>query len=430
MSYGRKTSRGGAVLIGALVIDAVGNGLLMPLSLQYFDRLTPVPLVTLGLVLSIANLITLPLPIWTGSLADRIGALPLVIGAQVLQGLGFLAYPFVAEPVGIFAATALVAIGVRIFWSAIFTAVADYVDGVARENPTGKPAMSKDSWFAWANMARTAGLGIGGLATGIVVADGRSVAYHGIAVAAAFCFFAAAATIAIFVRTPPLNHPVDQPHGGYRTLMRDRPFLALTGLNTIWATTSMMLGFTLSTYVLVAVRGPAWLISTLLVGNMVLISVLAAPVVRRLAPFRRTRVLMVAGAMWTAWSLALAVIGPMPAGWLALLLGLATLLFTAAETLHAPVSMGLASATAPVALRGRYLAVFQYSFTIGGIVAPTFFTALFELDHSYPWLALALVNAASVGALVLLERRLPAHTLRDRRTNDSDSPATATTEPR
>ena len=39
-----RTSRGASVLVGALVVDSVGNGLFLPLSLVYFVRLTPVPL--------------------------------------------------------------------------------------------------------------------------------------------------------------------------------------------------------------------------------------------------------------------------------------------------------------------------------------------------------------------------------------------------
>jgi MFS family permease len=86
-----------------------------------------------------------------GWLADRIGPLPLVVASQVAQGLGYLAYGQVHGPVGIFLATALVTIGVRFFWSSVFTAVADYSDG-------STSTMSKDRWYAWANMTRTGGL--------------------------------------------------------------------------------------------------------------------------------------------------------------------------------------------------------------------------------------------------------------------------------
>jgi hypothetical protein len=112
-----KTSRGGAVLIGALVIDSVGNGLFLSLSLVFFTQLTDVPLGLLGVLISVANALTVPIPVWAGVLVDRLGALPLVIGAQVMQALGYLAYRGVTEPVGILLAMSLVAVGVRFFRS-------------------------------------------------------------------------------------------------------------------------------------------------------------------------------------------------------------------------------------------------------------------------------------------------------------------------
>ena len=41
-------SRGGLVLVAALAVDSIGNGLFAPLSLVYFVRLTDVPLPLVG----------------------------------------------------------------------------------------------------------------------------------------------------------------------------------------------------------------------------------------------------------------------------------------------------------------------------------------------------------------------------------------------
>ncbi|WP_170231117.1 hypothetical protein [Pseudonocardia kunmingensis] len=58
------------------------------------------------------------------------------------------------------------------------------------------------------------------------------------------------------------------------------------------------------------------------------------------------------------------------------------------------------------------LATFQYSFAVSSIIAPAFFATLFELLPAAPWIALGLLNAASVAGVLLLERRLPARALR------------------
>ncbi|WP_432488647.1 MFS transporter [Kineococcus sp. SYSU DK018] len=396
-------SRGGAVLVAALAVDSLGNGLFLPLSLVFFLELTEVPLALLGVLLTAANALALPVPLWAGALADRVGALPVVVGAQALQAAGFLAHAHVDGPVGVFWAAALVAVGVRFFWSSVFTARADHADGGGR--------WAADTWFSVANGARTAGLAGGGLVTGVVVADGRAGTYVVVAHAAATCFASAAVLIAAFVRAPrPAGaRPVDRAggrRGGYAALLRDRPFLALVGLNTVFALASVLLGLALPTVVREDLRAASWLTGAVLAGNALLVAVLSVPVGARLPRHRRTRVVALAAALWTAWALAMAVLGPGTPG-LAVALAAATLLFTAAELLHAPASTALAAAAAPAHARGRYLASFQYSFAFASIAAPAFFTTLFAVGTAAPWLVLAALSAAGGGGVLLLERVLP-----------------------
>ncbi|TDB95246.1 MFS transporter [Micromonospora fluostatini] len=404
---GRGLSRGGAVLVAALTVDSIGNGLFLPLSLVYFRELTEVPLALLGVLLSVANVVTLPVPLWAGTLADRFGALPVVVGSQLLQAVGFLAYAWVQGPVGVLASATLVAVGVRFFWSAVFTAVADYADGSAG-------SWTRDTWYAVSNGARTAGLAVGGLVTGFVVADGREATYRGVAYAAAACFALAAALLAGFVRTPATRPApgADRRADGYAGLLRDRPFLALIALNTAYAMSNMMLGLALPTVVLDDVRGPAWLTSAILAGNALTVAVLSAPVGIRAQRHRRTRTIVLAAVLYTAWGLVFATAGPGRPVLAAALLVAGALLFSAAELLHAPASAGLAAAAAPPAARGRYLAAFQYSFTIASMIAPAFFATLYEVGTAVPWLALAGVNAASILGILALERALPATALR------------------
>lgn len=415
-------SRGGAVLVAALAVDSVGNGLFLPLSLVYFTRLTDVPLSQVGILLSVATALTVPVPALTGTLADRFGALPLVVGAQLLQAAGYLAYAVgVHGAVGIFVASFVTAVGVRVFWSSIFTAVADYAEGSGGgdRDGTGGPRGSgaprtTDSWYAVVNAARTAGLAAGGLVTGAVVASGDVGTYRAVAVATAVCFAGAAVAIAIAVRTP--ARAVDAEDGeapedrrrGYAGLVRDRPFLALIGINTVLAMSTMMLGLALPTVVLDTVVGPAWLTSAVLVGNAVLISVVSVRTARLVARYRRTTSLAVAACLWVAWALLMAPLSPDHLRWTVPLLLAATLLYTAADVVHGPVSSALAAAAAPADARGRYLATFQYSFALASVVAPAFFTTLHAWHSALPWVALAALDGACVPAVLALARHLPA----------------------
>ncbi|WFE60207.1 MFS transporter [Micromonospora sp. WMMD712] len=403
-----RRSRGGAVLIGALVVDSIGNGLFLPLGLIFFTRITDVPLALIGVLLSVANVMQLPIPLFAGALVDRFGALPLVVLAQVLQALGYAAAGMVHGSVGILLSAVLTALGVRFFWSSIFTLIADYVDG--RDG-----AQSKDYWYGWANMARTAGLGVGGVLTGIALASPHTgqQTFRMIAFGAAACFAVAAVTIALVVRAPRAKQQDVPSLQGYRALMRDRPYLGLVLVNAVFALSTMMLALALPTLVLLHLHAPGWLVSGLLVGNTVVVSVVTAPVVLRLRRFRRTRVVATAAALWAVWALLLAVLRPEHLSWAIPLLVASTLLYTAATVIHAPVSMGLAAAAAPADTRGRYLAIFQYSFTLAEVVGPSFFTMLFAAYHGLPWVALAALNGVAILAVLALERRLPAAAVRD-----------------
>lgn len=396
-------SRGARVLVAALVVDAVGNGLFLPLSLIYFVRLTPVPLAVVGVVLSVASLIPLPVPIWAGWLADRIGPKPVVVGSQLLQAVGYAAFTMVHEPVGILLAAATVGVGVRFFWSAVFALLADFAEG-------GDHRRSKDSWFTLANIARTVGLAVGGLLTGVLVSSGAPAAYRATAWCASGAFVVAALLIGLAVAAPHVRHP-HVAGQGYAGMLRDRPFLALVLVNTVLALSSFFLALALPTVVTRQLGQPPWITSVLLASNAVLVALLSAPLVRRASGSRRTCVLVLAGILWASGALLLGLL-PVVGNAVVALLVVGTLCFTIAEAIHAPISQALAEAVAPPASRGRYLAVFQYSFALASIVGPGFFAVLFEIAHPLPWVALAALDVAALGGVLLLERRLPAAALR------------------
>jgi MFS family permease len=397
-------------------VDSIGNGLLLPLGLIFFLRITRVSLAEIGVLLSAGYATQLPVPLIAGALADRVGARPLVVLAQVVQAVGYVAGGLATGPPGILVSATLNAIGVRLFWSSIFTVISDYVDG--RPGAAGR---GKDYWYGWASMSRTAGLGVGGLVTGIAISSPGTGerTFRTIAFGAAACFAIAGATISIFVRAPRAGQQAVAMLRGYLALLRDRPYLGLIAVNACFALCTIMLPLALPAVVLIQLHAPAWLVAGLLVANTVLVSLATAPVVLRLRPFRRTRAIVAAASLWGLWALLLALLDFMPPGhpgWVVPVLIGATLLYTAATIIHTPVSIGLATSAAPVDTRGRYLATFQYSFTFAEIIGPSFFTTLFAIGHRLPWLALAALNGLAIGALLLLERRLPQAALRDQPT--------------
>jgi hypothetical protein len=67
----------------------------------------------------------------------------------------------------------------------------------------------------------------------------------------------------------------------------------------------------------------------------------------------------------------------------------------------------LAEAAAPAAARGRYLAAFQYAFTVPGVLAPAV-VALFPVAVWLPWLLVGAAAGLAVLGLRVLAGHLPA----------------------
>jgi MFS family permease len=59
--------------VSALAIDALGGGVWMPLSMLYFLHQTSLSLVQLGLAMTIANTLVIPVVPVIGSMVDRVG---------------------------------------------------------------------------------------------------------------------------------------------------------------------------------------------------------------------------------------------------------------------------------------------------------------------------------------------------------------------
>lgn len=83
-----------------------------------------------------------------------------------------------------------------------------------------------------------------------------------------------------------------------------------------------------------------------------------------------------------------------------------------AELIHDPASNALASEAGPDALRGRYLAIFQLSWSSANILAPGLFTLLFTVHPVFPWLVMAgLILSASL-MILCIEPNLPQQAVR------------------
>jgi MFS family permease len=393
--------KGTLPLLAALAVDMLGTGLFTPISLLYFPAVTGLPLTTVGLLMSAATISTLPVPVLIGYLADRWNPRDLVLIAQVLQAIGFLAYLWVRGPLSVLAVVVIVAIGQRVFWSSFFTVVA----GLAEP---GEDDRLSDQRLAMTAMVQAAGTGLGALIGGLALIGASVTTYRAVALIDAVTF-AVSAVLMFRIPRGRRRSPAECAAAagqGYRVLLRDRPYLMLIGVNTVFALCSMMIGVAVPVYLIKWLPTPDWFVGLLLAFNTLLSATAQTFVVRGIRRLSRVRAMALAAACWVLWSILFALALQIPKPILMPYLVIGIIFFVAADLIHYPTSMALATAAAPEHVRGRYLAVFQYCFTIAGIVAPTFFTALSARGAALPWLALAALAAAAAIVTLRLEKHL------------------------
>lgn len=389
-----------AVLV-AMAVDTVGSGLFLPISLLYFTAVGHLALSTVGLLASAGALATLPVPLAAGALVDRYGARAVVLAGQLLQGAGFLAYLVVRGPAQVLLAILVVAVGQRAFWSSFFTMVA------ALPADTAAPGAPQERRFALVSVMQAAGYGVGALIGGLLAAAGTG-AYRAVTLADGLTFLVSIALIASAVPGGATHRDPVAPKTGYRVLLRDRPYLALIAVNSIFCLCSVWMGVALPIYLVHGVNEP-WLVGPLLALNTALLAVGQTTVTRVMQPLARTQAVAVAGVLWVLWSAGFAFVAHLPTALVVPYLVIVTVFYTVAEMIHAPVSNALAAAAAPPQARGRYMAAFQYGFTFATIVAPALFTSLFDYRPQAPWLVLAALAALAMPAL---GRALPADAVR------------------
>ena len=113
-------SRRNVPLVLAIAIDTLGAGIFAPLSLLYFVRVADLSLLAVGALATAGAVVSLPVPLLAGHLADRFSPRNVVIAGQLIQAAGFLGYLVARDVVAIFVVIGIVAVGQRMFWSSFF----------------------------------------------------------------------------------------------------------------------------------------------------------------------------------------------------------------------------------------------------------------------------------------------------------------------
>lgn len=390
-------------MLVALGIDNFGSGLFLPLTLIYLTRIAGIPLLQAGVLLSAGTVVGTLMPALAARQMDRRGARTIVCSAQVLQGVGMLAYLVARGLVVAIIAAVLVAAGTQLFYAALGAMTSDAAGGEGQ-----------DRAFALVGMIRAGAFGLGGLVGGLVLSidDGRWLPLI-VAVDAA-SFFVAAAILYLAVAAVPHRHP--------RTVAREATVATARSVPVDWSyllliATTFLLMFGVDLYLVAMplyavdhLRAPGWVIGACFTVSTGITAILSAAIVRRTAGLSRTTCLALGAGALIVWSVTMASLVNAPPMLRGGLLVAVTVVFSCGNALVGPRLSATLAAIAPPHRKGAYFAYMQYAFTAAALLAPLA-TTLMHWSATAPWLLNTACLLLALAAITWLRRHLPAHAL-------------------
>ncbi|MFJ8387840.1 MFS transporter [Streptomyces sp. NPDC094438] len=392
--WGLPELRGNGRFVSANIMDSLGNGLVLAFTVIYFTTTTSLSLGSIGAALSVGQFLALPTPVVVGPLIDRYGSRRVVVAANIVSALGFSGFLAADSVWKIVAVQFVVQAGSSGYWtsSRALVLLAARSDDQAR-------------WFGFIGALRNIGGGFGVAVASIAIALDRG-GVPVLVLVNALTFVIAASLMASWrpvtgQAAPHVPRTESQAFrtaqgGGYGVVLRDLRYMRLAVANLAFVLAAAVLPVLLAVYITKVLHAAAWLVGACMVGNMVLVALVQTLVARTIEHRRPTWVLALAGVVNAVAFALFGVLLALP-GW-AVAVGLlpATAVFTLAEMLSLPSSGELSASLAPERIRGRYLGVYQLSWSLGNAVAPALLTMLVGHGAAWPWVVLGALNLIAV----------------------------------
>ena len=381
--------------VGGLV-NAFGNGIVLPFLIIYLHNVRGIPLGIAGLVAATNSVCGFASGFAAGTLSDRIGPRRVLIGALCVMALAMALFPLVHDAWQAFLLYGLSGLGSGSFWPSQST----LLSGLA-------PRARRHSAFATQRLTMNLGTALGGLVGGAIAAHSFTALF--LLDAATFLGY-----VVVLLRLPePAPHP-ERGTGSYLEVIRNRVFMSYVALNALVIAASIATWVELlppfaknQSHVSSQGIGVLWAVDSIVVV------VAQLPAAKLVEGRRRMRGLALMSFVFAAALLGFDAAGYWTSGWIAAgVLSAITVIFAAGECLHGTIHAPLVADLAPPRVVGRYLAFSSSSWQIGWTIGPA--GGGFILQHApYAlWPIAAGLQLVAGGWALALERFLPRSVLR------------------
>jgi MFS family permease len=381
-------------VVGAVVTDTFGTGLIFPISLLYFTLVTHYSVVLIGSLLTIATFASLPFGLVGGQLADRFGPGKVLVANNLCSAIGYIGYYLADRTYVIFVGMFLVAVADRMFWSSW----PPYLRLVAAGD-------RYDTWFAFIEALKMGCLGLGAGLAGLLLGVGGHTAVRALVlINIATCLVSA---VLVSLQRLPARRAASaeqrQPRSSWRPVLTDVRIVAMAAGQLLGTPVSLLGAIALPVFYVRAWHLGAWVGPTLfLIASVVffLSQSITIKVVRNVKPIA---VLTLSCGFFCAAMAILVVFSSYyhPARGLAFLLALVvTIIIAFGIMLNFPTSNSVLMSMVSDQTTGRATGLFHTGTAVAMAISPFLMSRLLGTPSEL-WIVMAAGTVASTACFAL-----------------------------
>ncbi|MEU4197937.1 MFS transporter [Kribbella sp. NPDC026611] len=346
----------------ATLLSRVGNGLLMTISVLYFNRVVGLSIAQIGLGLTIAGLFGLAAGIPFGHLADRRGPRTLFVILSLLMSLLAVLYLVIGTFWQFLVVATVVTVLDRGSNAVRFALIAGVTAGPER-------VAARAYLRSMTNIGVTAGAGLGAIALSFGTATSYRLMYG--------VYVVLGVAAALVVIAVPRVEPRPRTDGPVWVALTDRGYLAVSALNAAISIHYSVIDIAIPLWVVDHTDAPHWAAALPLIVNAAVVALLQVRASRGIVDTATAaRATRTAGLLLLASMVLFATASAGDAVIAVAVLAIAALVQVAGELLQSSGSFLLGFDLAREHAQGQYQGVWNTSTSISSMVAPAVLTLL------------------------------------------------------